>query len=228
MYKNIKGEEIRQLECFINRYSLLFGIHVKYLVYVLALSELCTIVYKNSIPNEQQLVVDGINIIQIVLLVICGIKWLYAHLITQTVDASFLLFTKLEVYVWHKVQLEKYHEKRNELEMEKAKSEFYSDELDRLIKDSKGEDKSEKHLMEKASDLRLKMRTIEMELNMLSERIDKKEKDTEEQKKHEIGYETGIKNITNRIKTRLITDSDKVKIEILFQGLANQLFYQSK
>lgn len=259
MYKNIKGEEIKQLGYFIDRYTLLFGVHVKYIISVFALLivSLCNFqsdetfsVTLNSCENwglyfwKQCSQIDCIDLIMIGILVVCITKWIYAYRIIRIIDRCFPLFTKLEIYEWHKTQLESYHEKKTELEMEKNKSVFCCGEVEKQINELQEKNSSEfskkcmqqnntleKHLAEKMAGFRLKIQVIDEKLVTLTETISKLEKKTEEQKKYHDNYEENIEkavDISGYGVLHWIMKSDKVKIEILFQGIANQLIYQSK
>ena len=144
LYKDINGNGIKRLDVFIDRYTLLLGIHVKYVIFILLLLILymlsdtdffCRHPFFHAIgcqcnsgavmfkSTECACIRFNQNVrivtITVILIIFCIIKWIYVCQIKQMVTACFQFFTRLEIYTYYKHKSERLHEKKRELEQEK-------------------------------------------------------------------------------------------------------------
>ncbi len=258
LYKDINGNGIKQLDVFIDRYTLLLGIHVKYIIFILLLLILymlsdtdffcrhsffhaidcqCNsgaVCYKSTecacIRFNQNIRIVTITVI---LIIFCIIKWIYACQMKPMVTACFQVFTRLEIYTYHKHKSERLHEKKRELEQEKMKSEFYYAELKRQINEyhenGKPEKTQGKGLFDKLNSHCLKIVLLSKELDDLSVAIERTENEMHGYKYEIDSYgseiENAISSFVSKKKRNIVCEPDRIRIRMLFKSLGAQLLY---
>lgn len=223
LYKDIKGNRIKRLDVFVNSETLLLGIHVKYIVFILFLLILYLLGNTNIFCLQPFFHALGcqctsdmvchkdrecfciefdrnvkIVIIAVALVVCCIIKWMRACQIKQIVTACFPAFTKLEIYIYHKRKLEKLYEKKRELELEKAEAEFYRNglkkEIDELHENDMQGKVQKKELSDKLNSYCLKTALLDKRLVVLSSVIEQTKEMMREHRYKSDSYKTDIEN----------------------------------
>ena len=151
----------------------------------------------------------------------------------QMVTACFHVFTRLEIYTYHKHKSERLYERKRELEQEKMKSEFYYAELKRQINEYHENEKPEKthgkSLFDKLNSYCLKIVLLSKELDDLSVAIERTENEMHGYKYEIDSYGSEIENAISSFSFKenrnIVCKPDRIRIKMLFKSLGAQLLY---